>query len=230
MPRVLRATCLVVAIGAGVLLGACAHAPLRKSDGSYTLYVVRRNWHVDVGFSAADLNPPLTSVGSQFPALSYLLFGFGDRHYLLDKDRGFGGMLAALWPGDGLVLVTGLTNTPQQAFGQDQVIEIGVSGEQLRDAQQFVWGSLSEQDHAVLPLQAGPYEGSLFYATPLKYSGAHTCNTWAAEAVGAAYLPVRSRGVVFAGQLWRQVRPLAKLHNADPSGLARPVESALPSP
>ncbi|MGH8231451.1 MAG: DUF2459 domain-containing protein [Steroidobacteraceae bacterium] len=230
MPSVPRATCLVVIIGAALLLAACSEAPARKSDGPYTLYVVRRDWHVDVGFSAADLGPPLTMVAAQFSALRFLLFGFGDRHYLLDKDHGSGGMLAALWPGPGLLLVTGLANTPQQAFGRDEVIEIAVSAEQLRDAQQFVWRSLSAQDNAVRPLQVGPYDGSFFYATPLKYSAAHTCNTWAAEALRAAHLPVRTGGVVFAGQLWRQARHLGQAANADSPGAAMPTASALPSP
>jgi hypothetical protein len=230
MPRVLRATCLVVALGAALLLCACSDAPSIRPDGPYTLYVVRRDWHVDVGFSAADLKPPLTTVGAQFSSLRYLLFGFGDRHYLLDKDHGFGGMLAALWPGSGLLLVTALRNTPQQAFGQQQVIEIAVSAEQLRDAQQFVWRSLSEQSSTVAPLQVGPYEGSYFYATPLKYSAAHTCNTWAAEVVDAAHVPVQTRGVVFAGQLWRQVRRWGRTGHADPAGAARPADSTPLSP
>jgi hypothetical protein len=230
MPPALRATCLVVIIITALLLGACSDAPARKSEGPYTLYVVRRDWHVDVGFSAADLSPPLTRVGSQFSALRFLLFGFGDRHYLLHKDHGFGAMLAPLWPGRGLLLITDLTNTPQQAFGRDQVIEIAVSAEQLRDAQQFVWRSLSAQGDAVRPLQVGPYDGSFFYATPLKYSAAHTCNTWAAEALRAAHLSVRTRGVVFAGQLWRQARHLGHPLNADSTGAATASASGLPSP
>ncbi|HEY1726421.1 MAG TPA: DUF2459 domain-containing protein [Steroidobacteraceae bacterium] len=232
MPRVLRSTCLLAVIGVALLLGACADLPSRTSaqaTGPYTLLVVRRAWHVDVGWSAGELKSPLNTVAAQFPGLRYLLFGFGDRHYLLDHDHGSGGMLAALWPGGGLLLVTGLSNTPQQAFGADEVLEIGVSEQQLRDAQQFVWRSLADEDGTVKPLQVGPYDGSFFYATPLKYSAAHTCNTWAAEVLRAAHLPVRSRGVVFAGQLWRQAQVLARRASAQPSGVLAPSDSALPS-
>jgi len=170
--------------------------------------VIKRSWHVDIGFATADLQPPLASLRKDFPNSRYLLFGFGDRHYLLDKDRGFGGMLAALWPGAGLILVTGLDDSMQAAFGEDNVIEIPVTEAQARLAQQFVWQSLSADRGSVAPLRAGPYEGSLYYAASIGYSGWHTCNTWAAEGLRAAGLPVHSFGVAFAGQLWSQARPL----------------------
>ena len=62
----------------------------------------------------------------------------------------------------------------------------------------------------VVSYGAGPYEGSLYLAARPRYSALHTCNTWAAETLQAAGLPVRSRGVVFAGQLWRRVSKLPR--------------------
>ena len=45
---------------------------------SVVIYVVRRGWHMDIGFAAADLQPPLNDVIGQFPGVRYLFFGFGD--------------------------------------------------------------------------------------------------------------------------------------------------------
>jgi hypothetical protein len=53
----------------------------------------------------------------EFPGAQYLFFGFGDRHYLLAKNRGAPVALAALWPGRGMFLATGLTSAPSVAFG-----------------------------------------------------------------------------------------------------------------
>ncbi|MGH6676638.1 MAG: DUF2459 domain-containing protein, partial [Xanthobacteraceae bacterium] len=58
------------------------------------------------------------------------------------------------------------------------------------------------------PLGHGPYPSSAFYAAAGTYDGTHTCNTWTAEALHTAGLPVTSAGVVFAGQLMRQIRAL----------------------
>ena len=215
MPRALRVFLLL-------LLAACSTAPPRPvpphgdrpADSSRVIYLIRRKWHVDIGFAAADLQPPLASLRADFPAARYVLFGFGDRHYLLDKDQGLGGMLGALWPGPGLMLVTGLATTLQAAFGDGNVIEIVVTPAQSAAAQAFVWKSLATNDGAVAALRAGPYDGSLYYASSERYSALHTCNTWAAQGLQAAQLPVHSQGIAFAGQLWRQAQRLGS--GADP--------------
>jgi hypothetical protein len=216
MPRLLRATIATALLICGALLGACSAAPPRavehdargSPDSAAVIYVVRRQWHVDIGFAAGDLQPPLAMLAAEFPGARTLLFGFGDRHYLLDQDRGVGGMLAALWPGAGVMLVTGLGASAQDAFGEGHVIELQVSVSQAAAAQRFVWQSLTAKKDAVTPLRVGPYDGSLYYASPQRYSALHTCNTWAAQALQAAQLKVHSAGVVFAGQLWSQARRL----------------------
>jgi hypothetical protein len=169
----------------------------------------------------AELQAPLTSLATEFPGARYLFFGFGDRRYLLAKDRNAPVLLAALWPGRGMLLVTGLTSSPQDAFGADHVARLAVTADQARGAQTFIWQSLDQREVSndaaendatdrLKSYQRGPYEGSLYFSATPTYSGFHTCNTWAAEALRAATLPVHSAGVVFAGQLWRQVRRLER--------------------
>jgi hypothetical protein len=204
---------------------ACSAAPARRAEqasadasgASSVIYVIKRKWHVDIGFATADLQPPLASMRTDFPGTQYLLFGFGDRHYLLDQDRGIGGVLAALWPGAGLMLVTAPTTSLQVAFGRQNVIEIPVSAPQLRAAQAFVGRSLSMQNGAIAPLREGPYESSFYYAASQRYSAFHTCNTWAAEALQAAALPVHSVGVELSGQVWMQARRLGHGQATDPT-------------
>jgi Protein of unknown function (DUF2459) len=181
------------------------------------IYVVRRGWHVDIGFAAAALEPPLQSLAAQFPGARYIFFGFGDKHYFLAKNRNGPVLLGALWPGQGLVLATAVASTPQAAFGDEHVIALAVSVSQVRAAQAFIGRSLrtdvrqglEQEGNGVLPYAPGPYEGSLYFAATPKYSAFHTCNTWVAEALKAAPLPVHSAGVIFASQLWSQVRRLA---------------------
>jgi hypothetical protein len=189
---------------------ACAQADSPPSAGA-AVYVVRRGWHVDVGFAAVQLAPPLDALEAEFPGAKYLFFGFGDRRYLMAKHRNTPAMLAALWPGDGLLLVTALAADPAQAFGAGHVIEVKVSTVQMLAAQDFIWGSLTDS----ASVARGPYPGSAYFGARAEYSAFHTCNTWVAEVLLNAGLPVTSRGVLFAGQIWRQVR---RLNNAGPSG------------
>jgi hypothetical protein len=183
-----------------------------------TIYVARRGWHIDIGFVAAELTPPLVSLHAAFPGLRFLSFGFGDRHYLDARNKNFPALLAAVWPGPGLILATGLSASPEEAFGATQVIRISVSEAAAQAAQTYIWQSLLSNAGVVLPYADGPYEGSRYYSSTQRYSGFHTCNTWAAEVLRAAGLPVHSRGVLLAGQLWAQVKRLTPDTAADSPG------------
>jgi Protein of unknown function (DUF2459) len=115
--------------------------------------------------------------------------------------------LAAIWRGPALVLATGLTAAPEQAFGDNRVIQLRVSPGQLSAARDYIARSIASP----LKVADGPYPGSVYFAATARYSGLHTCNTWAAEVLEQAGLPVHSRGVIFAGQLWTQVNDAARV-------------------
>jgi hypothetical protein len=146
-----------VARGADTRGDSAANPPI-------VLYLARRHWHIDVGFSVSDLNPSLAFIARRFPRARYVFFGFGDRHYLLSKRKGSSSLSGALIPGPGIILVTALENTPTQAFGASQVLEFDLSAVETAAAQSFVRRTLSgEQGMTEIPSVAdGPYEGSLY--------------------------------------------------------------------
>jgi uncharacterized protein (TIGR02117 family) len=206
----------ILALLAALALAGCstlherqvAAASEADSGPRIIIYVIKRRWHTDIGFNAADVPLPLAAVRSMLPTARYLLFGFGDRHYLMNKGRSTAGLLGAVWPGPGVVLVTGLTATPEKAFGSEGVIRLTLSADQARRLEGFVWKTLVTTDGAPNALGAGPYAGSYYYAATVGYSGLNTCNTWTAEALKAAGLPVTSFGVELSGQVWHQVRKI----------------------
>jgi hypothetical protein len=195
-----------------------------------TIYVVRRDWHIDVGFAVADLAPPLSSLAAAFPGVRYLVFGFGDRRYLQSRNKRLPNMIAALWPGRGLILMTALTATPGEAFGEREVIALPVDLQQVIAAETWVWTGLSKQQAAAQLEGPGPYPGSLYIETTANYSAVHTCNTWAAQVLQAAALPVHSAGVVFAAQLWGQAQRIARsLHGTAAALAQRKLSRRLPA-
>jgi uncharacterized protein (TIGR02117 family) len=179
-----------------------------------TVYVARRGWHIDVGMEVADLFPPLASAALKLPAARYMFFGFGDRHYLLAKTHNAPVLLASIWPGAGLMLATGLTTSPDQGFGASHVISLEVSAEQMLALQSFIWRSLENRDGELIAHEPGPYDDSVYFLAAPKYSALHTCNTWGAEALQSAGFRVHIKGVIFAGQLWSQVRRLERAQNS----------------
>jgi len=192
-----------------LLLQACSSMPQHAlqarsatAGSRTTIFVARRGWHIDV------------------------FFGFGDRHYLVARNKNFPGLFAALWPGAGVVLVTMLAVAPGEAFGIEHVIPLAVSSEEARAAQTFVWDSFLKENDVPVFYRDGPYESSLFFGAAPEYSAVHTCNTWAAEALRAAGLPVHSRGVVFAWQLWYQTRRIEGTMAAISARVARTLAVA----
>jgi hypothetical protein len=214
-----------IALACTVARAASAGASASGDSSGADLYVARRGWHVDVGFDAtAIIALPLAAVTADLPGSRYVFFGFGDRRYLLSRHHSLPAMLGAVWPGKGLILATGLTASPAEAFGAGSVIRLHLTVDQALAAQTFIARSLSRSvagggtgdgagraDAPAVSLGSGPYDGSLYFAAGPTYSAAHTCNTWAAEVLKSAGLDVRTRGVVFAGQLWRQARRLSAL-------------------
>jgi hypothetical protein len=187
-----------------------AVAPPAETDGTTIVYVARRGWHIDIGLARADLPPPLDSIAKDLPEARYVFFGFGDKHYLLAKNHSPPVLLSALWPGAGIMLVTGLANSPEEGFGASHVVRLTLRPEQARTLRAFLWNSFETPGGTASVYRAGPYEGSLYYLATARYSAFHTCNTWAAQALRTAGLGVGSKGVVFAGQLWSQVLRLER--------------------
>jgi len=191
-----------------------------------TVIVARRGWHIDVGFSVGELAQPLRVIAGEFPGAQYVFFGFGDRRYLQARHHRAPLMLLASFPGPGLILGTGLRTVPAAAFGQSQVIALSVPRDGALRAQAFVWHALSDAQQSMLRLRdtehrtpvgiPGPYEGSSFFDSRDRYSAAHTCNTWAAEVLAQAGVPVSSNDIIFAGQLWGQVERIAVDQRAPP--------------
>jgi Protein of unknown function (DUF2459) len=218
----------VARTGSTAEAGASTEAgALAKAGPTVIIYVIKRSWHTDIGFNAADLHAPLASLRPALPEARYLLFGFGDKHYLMNHGDSIGGLVGAVWPGEGLVLMTGLEATPEEAFGAAGAIRLKLSATQARKLEGFVWNTLATPNGVASVLAPGPYSGSLYYESATRYSGLHTCNTWTAEGLRTAGLPVRSFGVEFSGQVWRQVRRVKRQQEA-PNGGAAPQTRAAP--
>jgi uncharacterized protein (TIGR02117 family) len=205
--------------------GACSAqpatlSPVTDAGASSIVYIARRGWHIDIGLAVSDLTPPLDAVADKFVDARYIFFGFADKHYLSAKHHNAPTLLAALWPGGAVILVTALSGSPDEGFGASHVIHLTLRADQMRALRTFLWNSLVATDQKLSVYEEGPYEGSLYYLGRAKYSAFHTCNTWAAQALRAAGLRVRTSGVIFAGQLWSQARRLRRDEDSGESSRA----------
>jgi hypothetical protein len=161
---------------------------------------------------------PLAAVKRRFANAWYLVFGWGAHDYYMARDPGLGDLLRAAVSGPAVLLVIPLQASPEAFAGAANALAVPVSRGGAEGLSQFLWGYLA-QDAKGAPrrIGAGPYPGSVFYASTGTFDLTHTCNTWTAEALGAAGLPVGSTGVVYSGQLLDQLLPLAAATTPEPN-------------
>lgn len=146
---------------------------------------------------AEALGPELAPLAADLPGVRYLAFGFGERAWLLTREHGVGDALSALLPGPGALLVTALAVPPEVAFGEAATLELLVPAAGIDRLRRFLRESLG----GTAPIATGPYLGSRFYEATPRYAATYTCNTWTAEALREAGVPVSPAGVLFAFQL-----------------------------
>ena len=210
-PKSIRAAIVLGWLGVGAVAG-CGTVPIPPpGPQAASAFVIDRGWHTDIGIGVEDLHGPLTTIEQSFPGVRYLVFGFGDRAYLLARRRMLLDMVGALFPDPGAILVTALRAPPADAFGAEHVVPLPLSRTQFDRLTGFIWDDM-RKDQRGLPLviAEGPYPGSVFYASSAIYDVAYTCNTWTADALHVAGLPIDPDGVVFASQLMRRVRSVAQ--------------------
>ncbi|MGC1407480.1 MAG: DUF2459 domain-containing protein [Acetobacteraceae bacterium] len=203
---------LVVALLAGWLAG-CAVTPMAGPvpRGDATIYVVGRGWHTDIGLPVDEVTGPLASLESDFPGVRFMVFGFGEREYYMEREEGSGEMLAALLPSKSAVLMTALNAPPTEAFADHEVVVLHLPRNDVARIAARLWDGLEKHaDGSAVRLATGPYVGSMFYASTETYDGFHTCNTWTALVLRDGGLPMDTH-VLFAGQVMRQVSQIAEM-------------------
>jgi uncharacterized protein (TIGR02117 family) len=196
-----------------LLLAACAATPVAPYAGTAqkeeTLYLIAGGWHTEIALSREAAQGLPQDLLARFPQARYLVFGWGARAYYTAADPGAGDALRALFPGPAVTLVIPLALSPHAAFSGNEVLALPVSKPGLARLDAYLAASFALEQGAPRPVAAGPEPGSLFFPSSERYDATHTCNTWTAEALHVAGLPIDPAGVVFAGQVMRQARPIA---------------------
>ncbi|HEY3910236.1 MAG TPA: DUF2459 domain-containing protein [Stellaceae bacterium] len=174
---------------------------------SQIIFVIAGGWHTELALPMAAIEAPLAALTPRFPAARYLAFGWGARSYYMAKHPGFEELLRAATPGPAVMLVIPLAVSPAAFAGPGNVFPLAISPAGAARLARFLWNYLvPAQSPAPRALGPGPDPGSLFYTASGSYDLSHTCNTWTAEALRAAGIPISAAGVVFAGQLIDQLR------------------------
>ena len=200
----------------GGCLTRAAH-PRAPSAGepATTLWIVDHGWHTSIVVRRADVDRARWPELDDFSGATLVEIAWGDREFYMATSPTSGLAIKAAVVTSGSVLhVVGLTPAVTDYFGAGVAIRLSRPGfDALAD---FVHAEYERSpDGAPLRLGRSLYGSGWFYAARSRYHLFNTCNTWVAQALGAAGLAVEAAGVVTASDVMRQVRPLGETRPPD---------------
>ncbi len=188
------------------------------------VWVLRAGWHTGLVLSRAAVGRTLTSLFPFSPTPRFLVLGWGNRDYYVEPHPGIWTALSALFPSPSVVLVQACRCRLTMCLGPSQQLRrVIVSRTGIVKLRRYLELTL-EKNHAgrLEPVAQGPFPKSEFFASGLSYDAFHTCNTWTAEALRKAGLPMTVTGVLFAFQLWEQLPKPPSQQRRHPAPTPRP--------
>ncbi|HKY07661.1 MAG TPA: DUF2459 domain-containing protein [Candidatus Binatia bacterium] len=169
--------------------------------------VVHDSWHAGIVLSRNDLSSTAFPELADFPAARFIEFSWGDKDYFPDPESGFSMALkAAFWSRGSVLHLVGFTDDIKQMYPKAEIVEFRLTPSAFNRLSSFLSQSFMRANSTArsqaLP---GLYSYSRFYPSVGKFSLLNTCNTWVAQALESAGIPVSPSRVITAGQLAEQM-------------------------
>ena len=209
----IRASCLFLF----VFLPACAVStqgqhPVGAGIPGKVIYVVSHGWHTAIVLKREEI--PDTIVWPElrdFAASQYIEIGWGDWEFYQAPEATWAMTLkAAFWPTRSVLHVAGFSEPVRKFFPANEVIEVVLTDEGFKELCRFIARTHMrvERDQGI-KIGPGLYGNSGFYPAEGKFHVFRNCNSWVAQALRVAGLPV-SRFTMTAGSVMAQVRAFAR--------------------
>lgn len=178
--------------------------------GRDVVYVLGRGWHTEIGLPAEELHGGLEAFRTIYPGARTVMFGYGKRTFMVAPPDDISEYMLGPVPGPAVIEVVGLNASPPEAYGPDGIVTLVLPPGGAEKISAFLWNDLRHNEAGgPLLVAAGHFPGSEFYGARSGYGLFHTCNTWTAEALAAAGLPVDADALVFAHQTMSRVASAA---------------------
>ena len=175
------------------------------------VYVVEQGWHAELGIPVRLLDKNMAFVRKVFPGATILMVGYGKKTFFTAPAGTISEYFIGPVPGPAVVHMVGLRVTPLEAYPPEDTITLTLPPGGRKALSKFIWDDLTKDD-AGRPVVVAPSTepDGLFYASQSEYNLFHTCNTWTADALHPAGLPISGDGVIFAHQTMNQVAAAAE--------------------
>jgi hypothetical protein len=175
------------------------------------VYVVEQGWHAEIGIPVEELGKDLAFYREVFSGARVIMFGYGKKTFFTAPPDTISEYFLGPVPGPAVIHVVGLRITPLKAYPPEDTVTLALppGGSQALSA--YIWKDLAKGASGK-PIMVAPSTdpAGLFYAVESEYNPFHTCNTWTADALHAAGLPLSSENIIFSGQVMARVDETAE--------------------
>jgi uncharacterized protein (TIGR02117 family) len=169
--------------------------------------VVYDSWHAAIVLRRADITHDSLPELVDFPDAEFIEFSWGDKDYFPNPDAGvFTGIKAAFWSSGSVLHLVGFSGNPKSFYRSGELVELRLTTNahgRLLDYISRTFFRPPPRDRA--EASAGLFTYSRFYPATHKFSLLKTCNTWVAEALKSAGLPISPGHVITADSLATQL-------------------------
>lgn len=168
-----------------------------------TIFIVHNSWHAAIVLAKSDLADTAMPELADFPSAEFIELSWGDRDYFPNPSAGvFTAIKAALWSGGSVIHLVGVNDSVARFYPGATIVELRLSPPTYRRLveyldETFLRDGSPPRAHAT----AGLFPHSRFYPARRKFSLLRTCNTWVAEALEQAGLPITAQWVISASNL-----------------------------
>jgi hypothetical protein len=175
------------------------------------VYVVEEGWHVEIGLPVEELGENLAFYQDIFDGARIIMFGYGKQTFITAPPETISEYFLGPFPGPAVIQTVGLRITPPEAYLSGKTVTLALPPGGAQALAAYIWNDLAKDEAGRPRIVAHSHnpEG-LFYAAQSGYNLLHTCNTWAADALAAAGLPISGDNVTFAHQVMLRVDKAAE--------------------
>jgi len=202
---------IALIVAAGCLGPVASLYPPGPGDPSTPVWVVDHGWHTGLVVERAAIPQGLWPEQDDLAPEPYLEVGWGDAAFYRAKEPGVGlAIRAALASAGSALHLVAIPARPERIFPGREVVEIRLSRPGVQALARFVDESVARVERDRAPrLGPGLYGVSAFYPARGHYHLLNTCNTWVADALRSAGVPITPAYAMTAGNLMWQARRVA---------------------
>lgn len=209
----LFATVLLAGLISGCTSNDACYDPATPHESLRSVYVVKRAWHTGIAVTAADWPNRNWSVLADFPDSRYLEFGWGDARFYqapAEEETGWLAIRAAFFSTGSAVHVIGFDHPTPKALRADEVIEVRLSTEGLRQLAASIETEFRDSEPVSFgaPLLGTP-EPNKFYYAKRRFFFPRMCNWWSSQRLHEGGCPIAAWSVISANRVIREAKGFA---------------------